>query len=242
MIRWTKLNPNERALVESPVNRYKIAGPGRVVLTPRQRIIARLYVGPRANTLEFDQVRTAEEIALGVKVQVIYRVDPELFTDDLLSKLAGLNEGGWQGIIHWQTEYVLRMLVGQYPWRELSKEQTKKRLERQFTQTLAARLKIVGLNVIAVCLIKTTLPANLQTTLIRAEQDSIEAGGRALVLKNYLEIFGDNLPQAMPYIIQWELMNTIHKNNPQILMTATHSPAPPTLSEPVFQLQLPIAR
>jgi len=246
MIRWTLLNPNERLLVESPINHYKVAGPGQVFLVPLQKALTKLYVGPMGHSFQYSEVRTAEDISLNVTAQIIYRVAPELFPASLLPRVPGLNEGGWQKILHWQTEYVLRMLIAQCPWRELSREQAQKRLERQLAQTLADRLKIVGLDVIALCLVKMELPTNLQKSLIQAEQDNVEAQGRATVLKNYLEIFGDKLSQAMPYIIQWEMMNTVHKNgDPKILVTneslspkipvPTHGTAPSA-----FQLQWPV--
>jgi hypothetical protein len=66
------------------------------------------------------------------------------------------------------------------------------------------------------------LDGSLQRTIIRSEQDGIEAGGRAKVLKEYFDIFGDRLSQAMPYIVQWELLNTLHKKgNPQLLLGAS---------------------
>lgn len=246
MIRWTKLNPNERLLIESPVNRYRIAGPGRVWLTPIQRVLAKFYVGPKSHSFQYREVRSVEDVAVNITAQVIYRAAPELFSHSLLSRIPGLNDGGWQGILHWQTEYVLRLLIAQHSWRDLSREQVQKRVERQLTQTLADRLKMVGLEIVAVCLVKTELPANLQKTLIQAERDNIEAQGRATVLKNYVEVFGDNLPQAMPYIMQWELMNTIHKNgDPKILLTnETISPKIPLptngATPPLFQVQLPM--
>ena len=247
MIRWERLNPNERLIVESPVNRYKIAGPGWVTLTLRQKIVTRLYVGPRGHSFQFKEVRTAENIPVDVKVQVIYRVDPSLLADELLSRTAGLNDGGWHGSVQWQTEYVLRMLVAQYPWRELNREEVQKRLERHVTQTLADRLKRIGLDIFTVCLVKTELPDGLQKTLLQAEKDTIEAQGRASVLKSYFEIFGASLPTAMPYIVQWELMNTIHKNgDPTVLLTNENLSAQPQLPmngitrPPVFHMQLPL--
>ena len=246
MIRWTILNPNERLLIENPINHYKVAGPGQVLLIPLQRVLAKLYVGPMGHSFQYSQVRTAEDVSINVTAQVIYRVAPELFPASLLPRIPGLNDGGWQGILHWQTEYVLRMLIAQRPWRELSREQAQKRLERQLTRTLDDRLKMVGLEIVAVCLVKMELPVNLQKTLIQAEQDNVEAQGRATVLKNYLEIFGDELSQAMPYIIQWEMMNTVHKNgDPKILLT-NESLSPkisvPTngTTPPSFQVQWPM--
>ncbi len=248
MIRWERLNPNERLVVQSPVNRYKIAGPGWVTLTLRQKIVARLYVGPSGQTFQFKEVRTAENIPVDVKAKVIYRVDHTLLTDELLSRTDGLNDGGWNGIVQWQTEYVLRMLAAQYPWRELNREEVQKRLERQLTQTLADRLKQVGLNILAICLIKTELPDGLQKTLLQAEKDTIEAQGRARVLKSYFEIFGAGLSTAMPYIVQWELMNTIHKNgDPTVLLTGEGLPAKSpqlpvngTARSPMYHLQVPL--
>ncbi len=247
MLSWIKLNPNERLLIESRVNQYKVVGPGWVWLTPRQHPLTTLYIGPSSQAFQFDEVRTVEEVPLKITVQVLYRIDPHLFTNDLLSKIPGLNDGGWSGILHWQTEYVLRLLVADYAWRDLGRQQVQERLERQLTQTLADRLKTIGLDIGSVCLVKTELPLNLQKTLIQAERDQIEAQGRAAVLKEYFDIFGDSLPRAMPYIIQWELLNTIHKNDhPQLLLTAAGLSLEPPLPEAglpdaVYQMELPVS-
>ncbi|HRV92031.1 MAG TPA: hypothetical protein P5526_07705 [Anaerolineae bacterium] len=245
MIRRKTLNPNERLLIESPVNRYRIVGPGRVYLTVRQRVLAKLYVGPQARSLQFEEVRTAEDVPLKITLKVIYRANPELFTCDLLPKIPGLNDKGWASSVEWHAEYVLRQLVAHRSWQEIGRDEVQKRLERQFTQTLEDRLKMLGLQVLAGCVIKTALPASLQQTLIQAERDRIEAVSRANILKSYLEVFGQNLPQAMPYIVQWEMMNTIHKNNPHILLTPNGSLGNPPLPGNgslgnIFQLQLPI--
>jgi hypothetical protein len=245
MLHWIKLTPLERLLVVSPVNRYRLAGPGWVCLTLRQKALAKIYIGPKGHSLKFNEVRTSDNIPLNLTVQMIYHADPDLFTSELLPKLPGLNEAGWQSSLQWQTEHVLRMLVAHYPWRELSREEVQQRLERQLTQTLADRLKRIGLTVMAGCLVKTELPVQLQRSLIQAEEDVVEAQGRVAVLKGYLEIFGNNLPQVMPYIMQWELLNTIHKHNPQILLTPaafTDKAAllEPNPVQPVYQLRLPI--
>jgi len=180
-------------------------------------------------------------------VQILYKVDPDLLTTDLLSRISGLNDGGWHKILKWQTEYVLRLMAGQYAWRQLNREDVQKRLERHLTQTLTGRLKIVGLNIMSVCLVKTELPAGLQHTLIQAEKDTIEAEARAKVLKSYLEIFGPNLTKVMPYIIQWELMTAIHKKgDPKALLTfGSISPKPvlslnDTVPNTIYQPQLPL--
>ncbi len=220
MLRQLKLSPYERVLTIKPINRYKISGPGRVWLSLRQRVVTRLSVGPRGQTLIFEQVRTVENMPLKIKAQVLVRADPELFTNDLLPKLPALNDGGWDGIIHWQTEYVLRLLIAQQSWQRLNEKVTQQRLERQLTQTLAGQLTFVGLCVMNISLINVELPTNLQQTIVEAEQDYIEATGRAKVLEQYKQIFGDNLTQAMPVIVQWELLNSVHKNQPNILLSA----------------------
>lgn len=240
-MRRMTLNPNERLLVVSPVNKYKVVGPGRVWITPRQKIISKIYVGTQGRSLEFDDVRPAEDLSMKMKVQVVYQVDPELFTEQLLPKIEWLNDGGWQNVLQWQVEYVLRTLVGQHPWRNLKREEIKQRLERRLAQTLADRVKIMGLNILAFCLVKIELPDNLQRTLTRAEQDMAEAQGRLEVLKGYREVFGESMHQAMPYIIQWEMLNTIHKNDPQILLSAATPPPDALTPGPVYQLQLPVS-
>lgn len=242
-----RLNPNQRLVVESPVNRYKLAGPGRVVVQPRQRVIAELYVGANGQSLQYQAVRTLEEVSLDMTVQVIYKIDPDLLHPDLLSRTAGLNNGGWKNIVQWQTEYVLRLLVAQYTWRTLNREDVQKQLERRLTQTLNDRLKMVGLNIMNVCLVKTELPAGLQHTFIQAEKDAVEAEGRAKVLKRYIDIFGPNLQRVMPHIIQWEVINTVHKKgDAKALLASDGLSLKPVLSlndtapNRMYQQQLPL--
>lgn len=163
-----------------------------------------------------------------------------------MAKLPGLNEGGWQGIVQWRTEYVLRQWLADYSWQTLPQQKVQQRLERQLTQTLAEYLEKVALKLMAVCLVRTILPDKLQRTIVQAEQDGVEPRGRALVLREYFDIFGANLAQAMPYIVQWELLNTLHKNgNAQLLFTGTAPSLPDTADQeqptpPIFQMKLPI--
>ena len=253
MFKKVKLTPNERALIVSPINRYKIAGPGRVRLKPRQRLLTTLYVGPKGQQLHFEDVRTAENIPLKITVQMLFQADLNLFTKDLLPKLQALSGGGWNNIVNWQTEYVLRKLIGNYTWQDLNQEEVQKRLERQLAQTLADRVKMVGLKINGACFVKIQLPTNLQHTLVKAEENQIETRVRATILKDYFEIFGDNLAQAMPQIIQWELLNTLQKTNPQVLLSAagltTDRPLPASAlamqrqgdgTPKMYQIQLPL--
>lgn len=242
----TTLNPNERWLIESGVNHYRVVGPGRIWLKPWQRVRAKLYVGPQGQAFPFNTVRTVENIPVEMNVQVLFQVDPALFTADLLSKIPTLNEGRWQGVLRWRVEHVLRQMVADYSWRDFGKQTIQQRLERHLTQTLADSLKVIGLKVTAVSPVKTVLPTPLQHTIIEAEQDGLEPRGRALVLKEYFEVFGQNLTEAMPHIIQWELLNLLRKNgHPNLILTASglafdqqSSGAEP--SQPVFQMQLPL--
>ncbi len=254
MFKRLKLDPNQRALIESPINRYKIAGPGRVWLKPRQRLVATLYVGPKGQQLHYENVRTAENIPLKITVQMLYQANLNQFTKDLLPKLQVLAGGGWENILHWQTEYVLRKLITNYTWQDLGYKEVQERIERQLAQTLADRVKMVGLKINGACLVRAELPDNLQNTLVKAQENQIETRGRANILKDYFEIFGDNLAQAMPQIIQWELLNTLQKTNPQVLLSAAgltaDRPLPtPALAVPqngdgttprMYQIQLPL--
>lgn len=241
----TTLNPNERWVIESGINHYQVIGPGWVWIKPWQRVITKLEVEPQGQALQFNEVRTAENVPLNVALQVLYQVDPDLFTADLLPKLPKLNEAGWQYVLKWRAEHTLRSLLVGYAWQELGKVETQHKLERRLTQTLADALKVIGLKIIAVYLVKIELPADLQQTLIQVEQDGLEPRGRAAVLKEYFDLFGHNLPQAMPYIVQWELLNMLRKNgNPNLILTASglsldqdHTPEP---VPSVFQMQLPL--
>jgi hypothetical protein len=241
-----KLNPDERLLIESGTNHYKVVGPGQIWLAPWQRVLTTLYIGPKDQTFQFNEVYTAEEVPVNVIVQMLYRVDPDLFSVVLFPRIPALNEGGWQNILRQQSEYVLRRLLVGYPRCDLRQQAIQQRLERQLTQTLADHLERIALDIISVCLVKIELPADLQETIIQAEQDGIETRGRATVLREYSDIFGQDLSQAMPYIIQWELLNLLHKNgNPQLLLTSsglslgTHL-TDTTLTHPIFETKMPL--
>lgn len=241
-----KLNPNERLLIESGVNRYKLVGPGLIWLKPWQKGLTTFSVAPQVQTLRFEAIHTLEEIPIDVKIQMLYRVDPNLFDDDLLSVIPGLNAGGWQSTLQWQTETTLRRLLAAYNWQKLRSQIIQRRLERHLTKTVADQLNSVGLNLISVHLIKIELPFKLQQVVVQTERDGIEARGRAFVLKEYRDIFGPNLPQAMPHIMQWELLNMLRNNDQSQLLLATSnlSASPSTLEEgithPMFQLNLPL--
>ncbi len=240
-----KLKPDERLLIETGVNHYKLVGPGRVWLLPWQRALTMLNIGPQAQPLQFENVRTTENVPVNGVVQLLYRVDPSLFTTDMLPKLPDWQAGGWQAILKWRTEYVFRRVLADFNWRDLGQEAVQQRLERRLTQTLATLLKIFGLNLMAVCVVKTELPADLQRTIIQAERDSLEPRGRALALKEYFDLFGHDLTRAMPHIVQWELLNLLRQNGQtNLILTGTglaldresagHEPAPP-----LYQMQLP---
>jgi hypothetical protein len=184
---------------------------------------------------------------MNVTIQVLYRVDPALFNDELLPKIPALSIGGWQNLVQWRTEAILRPLLADYIWRSLGQQTNQQRLERCLTQTLADLLKGVGLNISAVCLIKTELPANLQETLIRVERNNVEAQGRATALKVYAEIFGPDLTLAMPQIMQWEWLSVLRKNGSSAVVLTSEFPFQTYPSEsgftpPVFQMELPLAQ
>lgn len=240
-----KLNPNERLLIEQGINHYKVVGPGRVWLAPWQRPVMQFTIRPQSQPLHFEEVRTLEHIPLNIKVRVNYQVDPTLFTPDFLPKIPGLQEQGWQNAMQWQTEYVLRQMVADYAWPDLGRQAIQERLERQLTLTLADGLQMIGLKVSGVYLVNIMLPIGLQNTLLRAEQDCIEATGRAKVLQQYFNIFGRQITQVMPHIVQWEYMNLLHKNGKSHLLL-THSnlslagsQSDDDPSQPTLQLQLP---
>ena len=247
MIKRMKVSRNKRLLVRTG-RRYQVMGPGIIWLNPRQHIMATLNVGPQEKSFTVTRVQTVEKVPLDVTVQVLYRIDPDLFSDDLLHRIPQLNEGDWQTKLRWQFEYVLRQLLADYGWRDLDRFEIKQRLERQLAQTLADRLKDIGISITGTYLIKAELPDNLQQTIIQAEQNEVEARGRATVLKEYFELFGNDLSQAMPYVMQWEMLNTLHKNggNPQFLMTASSPSLDASLpgigATPVFRMDLPVLK
>ncbi len=240
-----KLNPDERLLIENGVNHYKLIGPGRVWLLPWQKVLTKLNVGPQGQPLYFENVRSGENVPVNVTLQLLYQVDPQLFTAEMLPKLPSWQAGSWQAILKWRTEYVLRRVMADLNWRDLAQEATQQRLERRLTQTLATFLKLVGLNLMAACVIKTELPADLQHTIIQAERDGLEPRGRALVLKEYFDLFGHDLGRAMPHIVQWELLNLLRQNGQtNLILTGTgltldQNSAGHESVLPLYQMQLP---
>jgi len=241
-----KLSQDERLLVETGINRYKLLGPGLVWLQPWHKILTRLYVGPQSHSLRIDEVQTTELVPVDVTVKLLYQVSPANFHPALLPRMPSLDETGWSSILKWRTEHIIRHLFKDVGWRKLAKSTVFKRLDRQLALTLADDVAGIGLTILSVNILDIKLPANLQRTIIEAERDRIEPHGRALVWKEYFETFGDDLATAMPYIIQWELLNTMRKTNNSKFLVSDFSfwqkqgrgvePVPP-----LYQMQLPLS-
>jgi hypothetical protein len=216
-----------------------------VWLRPWDTVLTRLNVGPQGCPLAVGEVRTQEDIPVGVEVQVLYQPTPALFMESLLPQLPFLNEGGWTSLITWRTNHLLRQLVADYAWRQVGKQNIRERLERHLTQLLAEVLAPVGLKVMAACLVHISLPESLQRGLIQAEREVIETWGRALALQKYVEVFGDNLDQVMPHLVKWELVNALqHNGKVQLVLTDTallpDAPSPDKATPTLYQLSLPL--
>jgi hypothetical protein len=241
------LNPDERLLIVSGDHHYELLGPDLVVVLPWQKALTKLYLGPQGQSYKFGEVRTVENVPVDLTAEVTYQIDPNLFNDDLWPKIPGLNqEEGWKKILKQRVEHILRQMLSCYNWPKLNQPETQSRLERQLRQTLANCLKGIGLKIISVCLVKVELPGTLQNTILRAERDAIEPQGRLLVLKQYLDLFGPDMAKAMPYIVQWELLNVMHKKDGQQFvftdsaLTLNQKPRGSNgKAEPFFQMQLP---
>lgn len=78
-----RLNQDYRILVEVGVNRYKLFGPGLVWLMPWQKILAEIHIAPQVQLLQVNEVQTTELVPVNVSLQVLYRITPENFSDDL---------------------------------------------------------------------------------------------------------------------------------------------------------------
>jgi hypothetical protein len=238
-----KLNPDERLLIESGVNQYRVVGPGLIWLKPWEKMWVKFYIGSQTMTLQFEEVRSQENMPLKIKAELLYQTDPALFTPELLPKIPWLHQGIWQNILRWRTEHLLRQMLTGVTWPELGRPEVQTRLERRLAQTVSANLRVVGLKVVAIYLVRIELPGELQRTLVQAEQDNLAARGRALVLKGYFNIFGQDLARAMPFIVQWELLNSLNKQeNAQWVLAnsalALNGSAPNT-AHPAYQLALP---
>ncbi len=216
-----KLSSNERLLIESGINRYRVIGPGVVALMPWQRKRARFNVGPSVASVFCQKALTLEGVPVNVSAKVIYRIVPEFFSDTLLPRVPKLSEGGWQSVVEWRSKALLRRSLANCDWRDLKNTKIQEELEQRLNDILTKRLKGLGLEILAITILKMELDSDLQKTVTQAEQNVVEAGGRARVLKTYFEIFGDDLERAMPLIKEWELLGLLHKNKnlQSLLMT-----------------------
>ena len=77
---------------------------------------------------------------------------------------------------------------------------------------------------------------------IQAEREALDTLGRVVALKQYIEAFGGDLAELMPFVSQWELLSTLrHKDGTQYLLTGSPlSPDPSAAPPPAYQLQLPL--
>lgn len=217
-----KLHSYERMVIESGVNHYKVVGPGLIWPKPWQKTLTTFSIAPQIQALQIKAVTSKEDIPIDFSLQVLYRVDPTLLTQDLLPNVPGLNKRGWQTVVQWRTELVLRSLLTAYSWGDLKNQTAQQRLQRHLTRVVGDLVQAVGLVIMEIYLFKLELPVELQQSFIRVGRNRVEARGRAMVLKEYLDVFGTNLPAAMPHVLRWELMNLLHKKGyPHLVLAAS---------------------
>jgi hypothetical protein len=133
-------------------------------------------------------------------------------------------------------------MLTSYNWADLSQQSLQEQLERRSACILNERLQKIGLKVNGLYLVHSALPSGLQKALLQAEQNCIEATNRAKILQKYSEILGDRLAEMMPYIIQWEYANLLHKNgHAHLLLTPATLPlAGPSFERDIAQSVLPL--
>lgn len=202
MLTYCKLTPTQRLLAEVKTNGYKFFGPGKFFLYPWHRFLTVLDLDGTDFKVSMKKVRTKKDVPLTLTLQVAYQPDLALMKPALYPKLPALNNGGWKGIIQWRSEAIVRSMLANYTWQDLKIRAVQSCLEHKIPTRLNEYLKLLGIRVTLLSVVNVELPVQLQHSLVDAEQDSIEAKGRAAVLKTYLDIFGNNLPQVMAYINQ----------------------------------------
>ena len=208
----------ERLLIKSGSQRYKVMGPGQVLMYPWRKALTTFDVGPQSQPFQFKSMRAQGDIPLSVTLRVSYRVNPSLFNDDLLPRIPALSEGGWQEMLQWQVEAVLQRSLPGFSWRDLGQEETQTQFERRFSQALAERLKGAGLEIMDVALVKAELPEAVQRDILRAERGRISARRRAETLREYVDVFDENeLTKIMPYIAQMESSEDNGHQQPPLL-------------------------
>ncbi|MFQ5612556.1 MAG: SPFH domain-containing protein [Anaerolineae bacterium] len=113
-----------------------------------------------------EAIPTADGIPLRIAWSGTYHRDPDLITDRVSQRLRGLPRVEWG--IQRQVDIALRRLVGAYDLTDLFRPSVRERIERQLTEAIAARLKLVGVVLHGVNLQAMELPQEVSSALNQA--------------------------------------------------------------------------
>ncbi|MBN2005485.1 MAG: SPFH domain-containing protein [Anaerolineae bacterium] len=228
MIQKWDLNVYERLVVKEG-NQYKLKGPGTVwLLSGFGEVLDKIFTGVKGQVFEIAELSTAKGIQVSAKIQLSYKVELDLL-GDMLCQVVSLNAGGWQTTLNLQIESILRKLVSQYSWQDLTRPMIQKRIERHLGRIVSEAVASIGIRIVGCSLVNVKLP-----------EDLLKAQLQSAVLKSYADTFGERLPQAMSNIARLQLLNAMQdQGKVQVVLTSSDfSNSPVPRKEPAYYLSM----
>jgi len=140
---------------------------GKHVLHPFERVDFALETKVKLAAGRATAVATGEGVLAKIDWSGTYALDPELITQNKSQRLRGLPNA--EKAIARNADILLRKLVGSHSLHDLFKPAIRERLERQISQTMADRLKPLGIVVNSLNLQTINLPHEVAEALNKAK-------------------------------------------------------------------------
>ncbi len=169
------LSPNQRLVVKKGYG-CKLLGPGTVfgILLQEVCVIVDL---PQSDLMIIRNVRTAQELAVNVNVQVTYQIDFKLLTQEIINQIPKLkNERKWEEGLKLRLECIIRRRCASYTWNQLCDPIQHVQLQNDARNYLDGHMLKVGIRVTECLVRNVSLPPKVQEALIQNVLDSEYCG------------------------------------------------------------------
>lgn len=218
------LQKNEMVLIRYGLTKKKfktIKGPAVVppVLWPADQ--TRIRLNYRMARAQVSQARTKENVNVLAEMEIGYRVQPDWITEKNSFNIPRWSEGLWENLIKRWSGYYWSKLVADYSWRNI--DSMRGRIENQINSMLTESMKNLAIEILAVRIIYTILPDELQSSIIKDEKQKHQTQSRAENLRVYLDKLGIDASPTSDMVMQWEWMDMLRNKEtlPRVLIT-TH--------------------
>ncbi len=139
---------------------------GRHALHPFEEIDFAVEIKPRLTGDQISGLATAEGLPITINWSGVYRLAPDLITEQVSQRLRGLPTAARP--VARNVEIGLRGLVGHYSVRDLFKPAIRERIERQVNRLVADKVKGLGIVLTGFNLQAIELPAEVAEALNQA--------------------------------------------------------------------------